>query len=136
MRSLVITIERRGIRIGLLPLADIVAAGQVLVQAAYSYDPAEVHAAVNAWYDLLHAPREHWRCVLFGHTGDGNDSGYHVCARCGLHAYWHTPEGNPEATVNYDHCAVLLRPWWRFSDWAGRVWQARPWRRDDVDLPF
>lgn len=43
-------------------------------------------------------------CMLFGHTGNETESGYHVCSRCGLHAY-HGGE-------DYDHAAILASPWW------------------------
>lgn len=31
-----------------------------------------------------------WECYWFGHCGDQTESGYHVCDRCGLHAYHHS----------------------------------------------
>lgn len=31
-------------------------------------------------------------CYLFGHTAGGNDSGFNVCGRCGLHSYWNADE--------------------------------------------
>src|SRR3989304_3432641 len=136
MRSLVITWTERGLTFELLLVTDILEAGHALANAAYSYDADEVHTAASHWHEVTHPAREDWRCVLFGHTGDGNDSGYHICGRCSLHAYWDTPEGNPETTVNYDRAGLLLKPWWRFSGWAVRVWRVRPRRRDDGELPF
>lgn len=47
-------------------------------------------------------------CYFFGHAGDFTDSGYHVCSRCGLHAYWSSRQVNPDVPHDYDNAGKVF----------------------------
>jgi hypothetical protein len=58
-----------------------------------------------------------WLCTLFGHTGTEEESGYHVCSRCGEHALWCSRGaascyGFDDPGTDYDLAAVIFWPWW------------------------
>lgn len=74
-------------------------------------------------------------CRLFGHTGNGTESGYHVCSRCGMHEYHSHPE--------YQKAAVLFRPWWRLKRKVHNAavsvmdrWRRWKRRKEIDDCPF
>jgi len=71
-------------------------------------------------------------CWAFGHAGNSTESGYHVCDRCGLHAYWSYRETSGEDIwPEYDNAGRLVNWYWR-----RRAAQARRrWERDN-DIPF
>lgn len=76
-------------------------------------------------------------CLLFGHTGDLRESGYHVCSRCGLHEYHSSRAVDPDVEQDYDRAGLLVRPFFRLYWWAS-YWRMKwTWKRnDDSDLPF
>jgi hypothetical protein len=52
-------------------------------------------------------------CVVLGHRGGFNDSGYNVCDRCGLHEYYDLHD-----YARYQYLWVRrfgFKDWWRYS---------------------
>ena len=69
-------------------------------------------------------------CWTWGHTGQYFDSGYHVCARCGLHGYWSYREtSGMNLLFEYGNAGWL----WSLCE------RMRNWRCRDIsddELPF
>ena len=79
-------------------------------------------------------------CILFGHTGQNTESGYHVCDRCGLHEYWcnrQTMNENLDYDLkfSYDECGILMRPIWRLWNRFDH-WNFHRKLKNDDDIPF
>ena len=73
-------------------------------------------------------------CYLFGHTGDFHDGRYHVCDRCGAHAYYSGLEGY-EKLAPYEPHAMVFVLYWRLRDWLASVLPSRK-GCDNDELPF
>jgi ribosomal protein L37E len=79
------------------------------------------------------ADKIHWRCYLFGHSGENFESGYHVCERCGLHSY--------HCDKAYQKSAVLFTPFHAMKRfYQNTCYKIRNkvayWKKHDDDLPF
>ena len=77
-------------------------------------------------------------CYFFGHTGDLTESGYHVCSRCGLHAYWSSRDVDPTVTHDYDNAGKVYT-WFivPVRNAYQRALALVPTRKaDDDELPF
>lgn len=79
-------------------------------------------------------PMKQMLCYLFGHTGDGHDGRYHVCDRCGAHAYYSGLDGYEYLPAYYPH-AMIYGLYWRLHDWITTHTPMRKEQHDD-ELPF
>lgn len=78
------------------------------------------------------------RCILLGHTGNDRESGYHICSKCGQHAYWDyksvKAESNDFEWQCYERSGLLFAPLWWLVDYASS--KNRAVHNRCQDIPF